>query len=351
MIESNDFNLEEELELYNFELPEDLIAKYPVIPRDHAKLLVIKNNQFFDDFFYNLPQYLENDCLLVFNNTKVAHRRLYLNYKNKNFEVVFLERIENNIWKCLINKGRKIKIHDSLWIDDYFFRLEKRDKLFFYLSCWHKDQPFLKNYEEENFFSQYGNIPIPPYLKRVSEEIDRVYYQTIFAEKANSVAAPTAGLHFTEKLIERLKQKCKITYIHLSIGYGTFSPLTKENFIQNKLHKEYYTISRKTAEILNEYKNSIICVGTTTLRALEDNLRKFQNFKSGDFETELFIKPPDTIISAKGLITNFHLPGSSLLMLVSAFLDTNTIRNAYEHAIKKRYRFFSYGDGMLILRN
>jgi S-adenosylmethionine:tRNA ribosyltransferase-isomerase len=343
----------QELQDYYFELPEEYIAKYPVIPRDHAKLMVLLNNQIIDDYFYNLDQYLPKNSVLVFNRTKVSHRRVYLyNEKKKStFEVLFLECIDKNLWKCLIKKGRKLKKNDYLTKNDYVFKLEKRDDKFFYLSAWKNQTPTMTNISEsEEFFELYGNPPIPPYLKRQAEDIDKKFYQTVFAKEPGSVAAPTASLHFTEELLERISQKHKILFLNLQIGYGTFSPVGEKEINRKELHEEFYEIPKETVDFLNQIKNHhpIIAVGTTTLRALEDNFLKFRQFTEGKFSTKIFIKPPDHVLSSDYLITNFHLPASSLFMLVCAFGGTHYLKQAYQHAIKNRYRFYSYGDGMII---
>lgn len=344
-------NLPEELKEYYFELPEEYIAKYPMIPRDHAKLMVLIHQKINHDFFYNLDQYLPENSILVFNNTKVSYRRVFLNYQKSQFEVLFLELMEKNLWKCLIRKGRKIKLKDFLYIEDYKFFLEQRDEKFFYLSAWKGNQPTLTDYiQSEEFFDKYGLPPIPPYLKRSSEEIDKEYYQTIFALKPGSVAAPTASLHFTHNLLNKISKKHKILYLNLRIGYGTFSPIGEKEIKNKILHDEYYEIPEETANILNQEKNyhPIIAIGTTTLRALEDNYLKFNKFLSGNFSTRIFIKPPDIVQSVDYLITNFHLPASSLFMLVCAFGGKEYLKKSYQIAIEKKYRFFSYGDGMLI---
>lgn len=343
--------LSDYLKEYYFELDESLIAKYPVSPRDHSNLMIVKKDQIIHEKFFNIIDYLPQNSILVFNKTKVSNRRVYL-YKNnkKKFEVLFLEN-EKNIWKTLIRNGKKIKLKEVLSLDNYSFVLEKKEEGFYYLSCWFNSEPVLTEKEEgEKFFQKYGNIPIPPYLKRNSEKIDEVTYQTVFAEKTGSVASPTASLHFTEDLFLEVQKKFKVLFLNLEIGYGTFAPLQKKNFINQELHQEFYEIPKQTAEILNLnfQKNPIIAVGTTTLRALEDNYRKFKKFESGYFSTKIFLKPPDVIQTADYLITNFHLPSSSLFLLVCAFSGTELIKKSYQKAIEKRYRFYSYGDAMLL---
>lgn len=343
----------EELNEYRFDLPEELIAKYPAIPRDSARLMILKNQTIQHDIFANIDKYLSEKSILVFNNTKVSQRRVFLKRKKtqKTFEVLFLEPIENNLWKCLIRKGSKLSLKEELELGEYTFIIEKKEERFYYVSCWMNQHPAMIDISSaENFFLRYGEPPIPPYLKRRANEIDKIYYQTIFAEKPGSVAAPTASLHFTEHLLNKLYKKHIILFITLHIGYGTFSPLTEKELKTKELHEEPYEIPNEVAQILNENhkKFPIVAVGTTTLRALEDNFRKFQQFQAGKFSTKLFLKPPDLILSTEYLITNFHLPASSLFMLVCAFGGKEFLKQAYDIAIKERYRFYSYGDGMLL---
>lgn len=346
-----DHFLEENLKEYYFELDESLIAKYPISPRDHSNLMIVKKEQIIHEKFFNIVDYLPKNSILVFNKTKVSNRRVYLFRKNnKKFEVLFLEN-EKNLWKTLIRNGKKLKLKEVLFLDHYSFILEKKEEGFYYLSCWFNSEPALTEKEEgEKFFQKYGSIPIPPYLKRNSEKIDQVLYQTVFAEKTGSVASPTASLHFTEKLFLEIQKKFQVLFLNLQIGYGTFAPLQKKNFDNQELHQEFYEIPKKTAEILNFnfQKVPIVAVGTTTLRALEDNYRKFQKFEAGYFSTKIFLKPPDIIQTADYLITNFHLPASSLFLLVCAFSGTELIKKSYQIAIEKKYRFYSYGDAMLL---
>ncbi len=349
---TNQFFFNEYLQEYHFDFDESLIAKFPVEPRDHSNLMIINNeDHIIEDKFYNILSYVPENVIFVFNNTKVSYRRVYVKRENQKIvEILFLEN-QNNVWKVLIRNGKKLKIGETFYLDTYSFVLEEKQDGFYYISCWEQKKPSLNNLEQsELFFTKYGYPPLPPYLKRKAEERDKFLYQSVFAKKSGSVAAPTASLHFTTDLYEKIQRKFNVVFINLQIGYATFAPLKEKNFIKNELHPELYEIPETTAEILNQniFKHPILAVGTTTLRALEDNFRKFQKFVSGTYITKIFLKPPDSIHSVDYLITNFHLPASSLFLLVCAFSKKEIIKKAYQIAVEKRYRFFSYGDAMLL---
>ena len=389
---------------YNFNLPEELIAKKPNLKRDNARLLLCKNNNTKDFYFYDLLNILEEGDLLVLNSSKVSQRRVFLKRETGGvIEAIFLKNFNinkitefSNIWECLLSNKSKLK-------DGELLSLNKNNKIYNFKYLKNKyyieknislvETSFSNLDEAEIFFENFGEMPIPPYFKRRQENFDKEYYQSVFAEKINlienSAAAATAGLHFTQHLISKLKEKkIKIEFINLQIGYGTFAPLTTDNFLNNILHNEKYYISEKTAQTLNDYKKNkigkVVAVGTTTLRALESNLRisfidynksennildfsSNQNFKSnileknfyyksGLFNTNIFLKPPDHIYSIDALITNFHLPNSSLLMLVACLCSKNysieeqrlNILTYYQTAIERNYNFYSYGDAMFI---
>jgi len=334
---------------YFYELPEELIARYPAPERGLSKLLYLDRSTGKATIypkFTEIINLLQKGDVLVYNSTKVSKRRVYLQTEiGRFYECLFLEEKEEK-WICLLRNSRKLKLGTVLYTVDKFFTF----------TIWSKTEGkvFLKpNYPlDESFFEKYGTIPIPPYLKRQAEKIDEERYQTIFASKSGSVAAPTAGLHFSQELTENLKQKgivfCEVC---LEVGYGTFAPLELKQIQEKKLHKEKFYIPAQTANLLNQAKGQtrIIAIGTTTLRALESCLDLKKNFQFGEFTTELFIQPGDVIYSIDGLITNFHLPESSLLMLVCAFAGRENVLNAYKLAVQEKMRFFSYGDAMLII--
>lgn len=338
---------------FNFELPEELIAKFPVVKRDESRLMIVnrKSSEIrIEKSFKEVINYIKKNDILVFNSTKVSKRRVYLeNEAGRVFEVVFLEKFGitgEKEWKCLIRNQNKLKINTTL------IHPKTNHKFTYYKVS---DIAILKseNALTESIFDEIGNIPIPPYLKRKATAEDEIRYQTIFAKKPGSVAAPTAGLHFTEELKSELIEKgVKLCEVELQIGYGTFGSLTEKNFTEKKLHLEQYQISYETADALNQSRGvgRVISIGTTSLRALESTYdiseKKYKPFNG---TTDLFILPEDSIHSIDGLITNFHLPASSLLFLVSAFAGKDLILEAYRIAVKEKMRFFSYGDAMLIL--
>lgn len=339
------------LEDFDFPLDEDLIAKYPSPNRDESRLMVVERATgkiSVEPFFKNIQNYLLPSDRIFFNETRVSKRRVYLYSQNREHEVLFLEKLERNDWVALIKNSRKLKLGDWLLSPGKtvsFEVLEKREK-----DCiLRSDQPL-----EESFFESEGNIPIPPYLRRKAEKSDEDRYQTIFATKPGSVAAPTAALHMTEELrINLEKQGIRFFPIHLQIGFGTFQPITQEDLIAKKLHKETIQISRETRlawKVAGENKCRRIALGTTTLRALE-SMKRFAPDLDVDWEsdTEIFLAPGDQIDTIEGIITNFHLPKSSLILLIAAFGGSELIQKAYQIAVKERFRFFSYGDAMLII--
>ncbi|MCE9501868.1 MAG: S-adenosylmethionine:tRNA ribosyltransferase-isomerase [Leptospira sp.] len=309
------------LERFNFTLDPSLIARFPAKNRDESKLMIIEKKSgkiTIEPYFHSIEKYLKKNDLLVCNNTKVSKRRVYLkNPKGRIFETVFLEKMEekgDEIWKCLLKNLRKVKENEKLFTETsgMGFNLVKREENFAFL------QPDRKILEED--FDSFGNIPIPPYLKRNADALDEIRYQTVFGQNPGSSAAPTAGLHFTKELLHRLREKgTDSCFLELQVGYGTFSPLSGREFSTKKLHLEKYYVPVASAERLNtqiKLHQRVISVGTTTLRTLESVFDPGKMYyKSGSGETDIFILPGDSIQSADGLITNFHLPQSSLLLI------------------------------------
>jgi S-adenosylmethionine:tRNA ribosyltransferase-isomerase len=338
------------LEDYTFELDDSLIAKYPPAERGDSRLMVLQrspaNIQSYPKFSA-LEEHLREGDLLVFNNTKVSKRRVFLQTpKGRLHECIFLEEVGDE-WYCLLRNSSKVKEGNVLFdvsghIEFTFSRREGKS--------------FLKPSEplSEAVFDRIGTIPIPPYLKRRADSSDEVRYQTVYAKVPGSVASPTAGLHFTDSLKEALTSKgVQMTELTLSVGYGTFAPLEESQIREKKLHRESFEISESTADLLTKSRargKRILAVGTTTLRALESCYQPSTGlYKSGSASTEIFITPEDTIRSIDGLLTNFHLPASSILLLVAAFVGKDLLLRSYQQAIQERYRFYSYGDAMLIL--
>jgi S-adenosylmethionine:tRNA ribosyltransferase-isomerase len=337
------------LQDYNFELEDALIARFPPPHREDARLLVVNRATSSLQSEPNFPcllSYLQKGDLLVFNNTKVSKRRVFLRTpKGKLHECIFLEE-NKGAWYCLVRNSAKIKEGDLL--QEVSGHIEFR-----YSRSGGKSYLLPSEALTEEVFDRIGTIPIPPYLRRRAESSDEVRYQTVYAKVPGSVAAPTAGLHFTESLKTSLSNMgVGLAELTLSVGYGTFAPLEESQILEKKLHSESYEISESTAKLLNQTrkKGRIIAVGTTTLRALESSYEKSTNtYKSGTASTDIFITPDDTIASIDGLVTNFHLPASSILLLVAAFTGKDLVMKAYHKAIAEKYRFYSYGDAMLIL--
>jgi len=331
---------------FDYHLPKELIAKYPAQPRDSCRLMVLnrKDKTIEHRIFRDVIDYLKPGDTLVLNNTKVIPARLIGKKEktNANIEVFLLRPIEDNIWETLIKNVRRLKKNQKIIIsDDFYVEFLSKDD----------EKAIVKIHSKDikSDLEKYGHIPLPPYIEREDEEKDKDYYQTVFADKEGSVASPTAGLHFTKELLEKIKEKgVNIAYITLHVGLGTFKPVKTEDITKHKMHEEYFTIPKETLEMIKktkENKKSLVAVGTTVVRALET----YGKFGKTEGFTDIFIYPPYEFKIVDKLITNFHLPKSTLLMLVSAFADRDFILRAYNGAVKEKYRFFSYGDAMLIV--
>ena len=332
------------VEEFDYELPQELIAKYPAVPRHSARLMVLdrKTHRIKHDTFWNLTEYLEEGDLLVFNNTKVIPARLYgRKPTGGKVEVVLTDYIKPDLWKALVG-GKKIRKGLVINVaDDFSVEVLEHIEEGKFLVKLHGEEPL-------KLIDRYGHIPIPPYLKREEEEIDRKYYQTVFAQEEGAVAAPTASLHFSEELLEKLEERgVEISFVTLHVSYGTFKPVKVEEVENHYVEPEYVRVPEDTVEKIIKTKErgkKVVAVGTTVVRALETN-----PFKSYEGWTELYIYPGFEFKVVDALITNFHLPRSSLLFLVCAFGGKDFVLRAYREAVSKRYRFYSYGDGMLIL--
>lgn len=344
---------------YDYDLPEELIAQMPADKRDNSRMMVLnrKDRTISHKHFYNIVDFIDKNTLLVMNNTKVLPARL-IGHKDTGakIEVFLLKQAEQRLrlWDVLIKPSKRIKPETIIKISDELSvraikRLEENGEWLVELI-----------YDDDNVLEvlhRNGNIPLPPYIERKManddlKKLDFERYQTVYAKDEGSVAAPTAGLHFTQEILQNLQDKgVEIAYVTLNVGLGTFRPVQCENVLEHKMHSETFEISEKAAEQINRAKKEgkkIIAVGTTTVRTLETAFQKFGCIKPCQDHSELFIYPPYEFKVIDNLITNFHLPKSTLLMLVSALAGKDFIFEAYKEAIENKYRFFSYGDCMFI---
>ncbi len=331
---------------YDYNLPKELIAKYPVEPRDSCRLMVLdrKSRSIRHRIFRDITEYLEEGDLLVLNDTKVIPARLIGKKETgAKIEIFLLRPFCDNEWEVLIKNIKRLKAGQKVIIGEDFYAelIEKYEE--------GKARVRLHGEDINALIKKYGHIPLPPYIEREDEEKDKELYQTVFAKKEGAVASPTAGLHFTENLLEKLEKKgVKKAFCTLHVGLGTFRPIQTEDITKHKMHEEFYQIPEKTIKMIQETKKrgkKVVAVGTTVVRTLETYAltEKKEGFSG------IFIYPPYNFKIVDALITNFHLPKSTLILLVSAFAGREFILRAYSEAVKKRYRFFSYGDAMLIL--
>jgi len=319
---------------FDFELPENLVAQTPAHPRDHARLLIYdrKTQKITDDYFYNLDKYLPKQSTIAVNNSKVEKCRLRIG----NTEIFILETINPTTVQALVRPGRKFKIGETV-IDDFRFTTDaiSEDGI----RTIRLDRPL-----DDESFDPYRLTPLPPYIAQDESLSDE--YQTVYADPLGSKAAPTAGLHFTPELLKALRQSHPYTEVTLHVGMGTFAPVKDNDISKHIMHEESYLLSGQTAMTLNAAKH-ITAVGTTTVRVLES---AHHPFREQGGSTDIFIKPGYKFRSVDSLITNFHLPKSTLLMLVSAFIGSvDELHVIYAHAIENKYRFYSFGDAMLII--
>jgi S-adenosylmethionine:tRNA ribosyltransferase-isomerase len=336
---------------FDFTLPDQLIAKKPIEPRDHARLLVF-DNKIQDRYFFELENFLKPGDVLVLNDSKVIPANITMfNNNGAKINVNLIKHLDQTSWQAFIKPAKKVKIGEVLCDANHKIILEIVKKLedgSAILDTKLLLSEFLKLLEE------YGKMPIPPYLKREADSQDNEDYQTVYAKDSGSVAAPTAGLHFTKEQLIKLQEKgIKLAYVTLHVGAGTFLPVKVENISEHKMHSEFYIVDKVNADIINNAKKNncqIIAVGTTSLRSLESCCDKNGLIKAQAAETNIFIKPGYKIKSIDKLITNFHLPKSTLLMLVSALVGFEEMHKIYQHAIAKEYRFFSYGDACLLTK-
>lgn len=334
------------LEDFDYQLPKELIATYPVEPRDSCRLMVLdrRTGDIHHRIFREIVEYFQPGDLIVFNDSKVIPARLIGKKEGTkaNIEVFLVRQIEDNLWYALIKNIRRLKEGQKIVIGESFYVefLGRED-----------DKGIVKLHSDNIFqdLEKYGHVPLPPYIERQDEEKDKQLYQTVYAKKEGSVASPTAGLHFTEELIEKIKSiGVNTAFVTLHVGLGTFKPIKTSNIEEHRMHEEFYTIPDETLDLIQKTKEtgkSVIAVGTTVVRTLESFAKT--GIKEGF--TDIFIYPPYEFKIVDKLITNFHLPKSTLILLVSAMAGRENILRAYNIAVKEKYRFFSYGDAMFIV--
>ena len=335
---------------FDYELPEELIAQHPALKRDGCKMMVLdkKTGEIEHKKFSDIIDYLEEGDTLVLNDTKVIPARLFgiKTDTNAHVEILLLKEKSKNCWECLVKPAKRVKIGTTLDFGEGLLKAKCsdigeegiRELTFTYEGIFYE------------LLEKLGTMPLPPYIREKLEDQDR--YQTVYAKNIGSAAAPTAGLHFTKELLEKIKKKkIDICYITLHVGLGTFRPVNVEDVTKHTMHSEFYSMTEEVAAKLNQAKKEkrrIIAVGTTTTRTLETIMKKYHQFTPCSGWTNIFIYPGFQYEAIDGLITNFHLPKSTLIMLVSAFSSKEIILNAYKIAVEKKYQFFSFGDCMFI---
>ena len=339
-----------QLDDFDYYLPEELIAQTPLKKRDSSRLLVLDKNTGTVEHkqFPNILDYMNKGDTLVLNDTKVLPARL-IGIKQETgavIEVLLLKDIQGDTWECLTKPAKRVQIGTIISFGDG--RLKAK--------CTEVGEEGIRKYELIyegillEILEELGTMPLPPYIHEKLE--DQTRYQTVYAKNVGSSAAPTAGLHFTKELLEKIKEKgVNIAYVTLHVGLGTFRPVQVDNILDHKMHTEYFEMNKDTADLLNKTKqngNKIIAVGTTSVRTIETIMNKYSEFKECYGTTDIFIYPGYKFKGIDFLITNFHLPKSTLIMLVSALAGRENVLNAYNEAVKEKYRFFSFGDSMII---
>jgi S-adenosylmethionine:tRNA ribosyltransferase-isomerase len=333
---------------FDYKLPKNFIAQRPVEPRDSSKLMVIKDDQIIHKTFRNLKDFLDNGDVLVVNDSKVLRARLLGRKETGGAVDLLIVRSSDEGWECLI-KGKNIKRGTRLFFGEDILEGIVRNKM--------KEGKYTVNFSSpddvEETIQKIGLMPTPPYIKEILREPEK--YQTVYADKKGSIAAPTAGLHFTEAFLDELKMKeIEIVSLTLHVGTGTFLPVKNSNIIEHKMEAERFSVDGEAAGKINQAKKDgrkVIAVGTTTVKMLESSCNKSGIITEKEGKSDLFIYPGyDFKFGLDGMLTNFHLPKSTLIMLVSAFFGRERILNAYNSAIEHKYRFYSFGDAMLLLK-
>ena len=346
------------LDDFDYELPKELIAQTPAEKRDECRLMVLNRSKetVSHRHFYDILEYLNKGDCLVLNDSRVIPARIYglKAGTGAHIEILIIKRVEGDKWEALVRPGKRLHEGDTVIID------ENNKFIAHVLGVYNEENATrLIEFEYDGIFmerlEEIGSMPLPPYIERPSEDADREMYQTVYSRIDGSVAAPTAGLHFTDDLLEKAREKgVRIAFVTLHVGIGTFRPVKCENIEDHKMHFEECTVSGEAAGLINktiEEGGRIIAVGTTSTRTVESMAEEISDgyrIKSGDMSTGIFIYPGYKFKIIDALITNFHLPKSTLLMLISALYDREKILEAYKEAVKEKYRFFSYGDAMLI---
>lgn len=334
---------------FYYDLPPELIAQQPIYPRDSSRMLCYcrQNNELQDKIFHDLPSFLQKGDVLVVNNTRVINARVFgYDGNGKRFEIFLLKRIDLTRWECLLKPAKKAKIGTVIVASEElsFKILDIIDNGVRIVECIYEGV-------FEDILSRVGEVPLPPYI--VEKLQDKERYQTVYSQIEGSSAAPTAGLHFTESLLNELQNMgVIIVNVLLHVGLGTFRPVKVDNIEEHNMHSEYYEISADAANAINsavKEKRRVIAVGTTSVRVLESVASKDGYVHAGKGYTNIFIYPGYEFLVVKGLITNFHLPESTLIMLVSAFIGREKTLQIYNYAVANRYRFFSFGDALLLL--
>ena len=338
---------------FDYYLPEELIAQTPLLKRDESKLLVLDktNGNIFHKKFTNIIDYLEEGDTLVLNDTKVIPARI-IGVKEETgavIELLLLKNTNSNIWESLVKPAKRVKLGTIISFGDGLLKAK----------CIEEKEEGIRVFELIydgilfEILDKLGTMPLPPYIHEKLE--DQTRYQTVYAKNIGSAAAPTAGLHFTKELLSKIKEKnVNIAYVTLHVGIGTFRPVNVEDVTKHKMHSEYYEIKSRDCDIINKTKNSgkkVVVVGTTTVRVLETVMNRFGTLKECSGFTDIFIYPGYKFKIVDNLITNFHLPKSTLIMLVSALSSKEMILKAYKEAVDNKYRFFSFGDAMFITNN
>mgnify|MGYP001625216842 FL=1 len=338
------------IEDFDFELPEKLIAQTPIDKRDSSKMMVVdkETGNIEHHVFSDIVNLLNKGDVLVLNDTKVMPARLFGVKEDTlaHIEVLLLKNIKDDVWSCLVKPAKRVRVGTVISFGEGLLKAKcisiKEEGI--------REFEFIYDGIFYEILDKLGTMPLPPYIKEKLEDKDR--YQTVYAKNIGSAAAPTAGLHFTKELLDKINGKgVIICYVTLHVGLGTFRPVTVEDVTNHKMHSEYYEMDEDTANILNKAKEEgrkIISVGTTSVRVLETVMNKYNKFCKCNGWTDIFIYPGYKFKAVDNLITNFHLPKSTLIMLVSALASKKIILNAYHEAIKNKYRFFSFGDSMFI---